>query len=128
MTPSTSMIVLDSLTQYLKYEVTPPKSLKFYDKYLAKIAKRQQLKHNLLDSQMYFVMSLWKRRIDWWQTDYVCHNPELDADVLHHFDYYDEQAKVLYQELNVMLQEYPRYIFFSVRIYIYFVEKKWCQK
>jgi hypothetical protein len=33
-TPRTSMLVLDSLEQYLKYEVEPPKNLEFYSKYM----------------------------------------------------------------------------------------------
>jgi hypothetical protein len=67
-TPVTSMIVLDSLNQYLKYEVEPPKSLPFWEKYIQKIEKIKANKENLLDSQMAFVDSLWKRRINWWQT------------------------------------------------------------
>lgn len=61
------MIVLDSLSQYLKYEIEPPKNMSFHKTYLKVMEQMKRKKNDKLDNQMEFVRSLWQRRIDWWQ-------------------------------------------------------------
>lgn len=99
-TPATSMLVLDSLSQYLKYEVEPPKSLPFYADYLKAISKKNLDKQRKLDKQMNFVNSLWERRLEWWETDYSSLTKVFPM-IWHHFDYFDQRAKR--EELNLRI-------------------------
>ncbi|KAH3744671.1 YfaP family protein [Pelomyxa schiedti] len=60
-TPVTSMIVLDSLSQYLLYEIEPPVTLPFRNTYLKIVAART--KDKLRDAQKHAVQvsSMWQR-------------------------------------------------------------------
>lgn len=76
------MIVLDSLSQYLLYEVEPPKSLPFYSSYikvrffplallLLQIMSTRKSTHEEEQALHYArVSSMWQRRIAWFETQY----------------------------------------------------------
>ena len=66
--PVTSLIVLDSLDQYLRYKIEPPKAMSFYDEWARRraaeddpiAAERAKTEHL---SQL---LSYWEERITWW--------------------------------------------------------------
>jgi hypothetical protein len=62
------MLVLDSLEQYLKYEVEPPSNLPFHAKYLRIVGKKKQKREDKMTKKMAFVKQLWDRRMDWWRS------------------------------------------------------------
>lgn len=62
------MLVLDSLDQYLKYEVEPPRTLAFHGDYLRIMSKKKKKKEDKMTKKMAFIKQLWDRRLDWWQS------------------------------------------------------------
>jgi Ca-activated chloride channel homolog len=68
-TPGTSLIVLESLQQYVEHKIAPPSSLPdMRTRYFAMVEagnrKEQQRVTNKLDQ----MVALWQRRVDWWNT------------------------------------------------------------
>ncbi|MDY0165077.1 MAG: VIT domain-containing protein [Thermoguttaceae bacterium] len=75
-TPFTSLIVLDSLEQYLNYEIVPPKSLpEMRDEYLRRMdtverqkkTDQQQRQAEKLEQ----VVQWWQERVQWWEAEYA---------------------------------------------------------
>lgn len=66
--PDTSLIVLESLDQYLSYKIEPPKDMPFY----AEWKKRRSAQDDEIDSEearaehRKLLLSIWKKRIEWW--------------------------------------------------------------
>jgi len=64
----TSLIVLESLQQYLEHKIEPPKSMSFYDEWVRRraaeddqiAAKEKQAEHER------DLLRLWKERVEWW--------------------------------------------------------------
>ncbi|MDO4549980.1 MAG: VIT domain-containing protein [Planctomycetia bacterium] len=70
-TPETSLLVLDSLQQYLDYEICPPESLpEMRDEYLRRMdtVEKQQAESRL--SKMEEVLAMWENRVTWWSTEF----------------------------------------------------------
>ena len=67
--PVTSLIVLESLDQYLQYKIEPPKCMAFHDEWVKRraadddpiAAKREKANH---DNQL---LSYWEERVKWWK-------------------------------------------------------------
>ncbi|MBI5722839.1 MAG: hypothetical protein HZA50_02690 [Planctomycetes bacterium] len=70
-TPFTSLIVLESLDQYLRHRIAPPVSLKEmrdeYEKQMDTLAAQEkQQKKTKLDR----VLAMWDQRVKWWETKF----------------------------------------------------------
>jgi tetratricopeptide (TPR) repeat protein len=70
-TPFTSLIVLDSLEQYVEHQIAPPKTLpQMREEYMRRIdtvaaqAKKQEA------DRIQAVLALWQQRLEWWKTDF----------------------------------------------------------
>jgi len=70
-TPETSLLVLETLDQYVEHEIIPPDSLPAmqteYDELIAEIKLDE--KKNIQD-RINDVLELWEGRIEWWETDF----------------------------------------------------------
>jgi hypothetical protein len=70
-TPFTSLIVLESLEQYVEHRIAPPDSLpqmqKQYEQRVAKILAQETQKKQ---SKLKRVLALWEQRVKWWQTEF----------------------------------------------------------
>jgi tetratricopeptide (TPR) repeat protein len=68
-TPSTSLIVLETLEQYLEHEIRPPKVLfamrEQWDEAMAQRAKDRKQEE---ESKLARILSLWEDRVEWWST------------------------------------------------------------
>lgn len=71
--PGTSLIVLESLDQYLRYAIEPPESLPRIRDEWQRAMKRTgggNSPETILKEHMKLVESLWKERLEWWERDY----------------------------------------------------------
>ncbi|MBN9417246.1 MAG: DUF2135 domain-containing protein [Candidatus Eremiobacteraeota bacterium] len=67
-----SLLVLESLDQYLKYEVCPPKSdPKMREAYQQQIKDRQKENLDSRRQRLETVCHLWEERVRWWETDFT---------------------------------------------------------
>jgi Ca-activated chloride channel homolog len=65
-TPNTSLIVLETLEQYLEHEITPPTSRKqIYAAYVAEMDKRAKLAKTEAADKTNRLITLWRDRIAW---------------------------------------------------------------
>jgi tetratricopeptide (TPR) repeat protein len=70
-TPGTSLLVLESLEQYLEYNIAPPESLPYLHQDFIREKEKKQANHKQqLKSQLNQVVTWWKERIKWWQKDF----------------------------------------------------------
>lgn len=75
-----SLLVLESLEQYLKYEVCPPKSdPKMREAYQRRLLDRQTEKRNQRRSRIEAVCAMWAERVKWWETDFSSARQEIKA-------------------------------------------------
>eukprot|EP01105_Mastigella_eilhardi_P024785 TRINITY_DN653_c0_g1_i3.p1 TRINITY_DN653_c0_g1~~TRINITY_DN653_c0_g1_i3.p1 ORF type:complete len:825 (-),score=123.56 TRINITY_DN653_c0_g1_i3:141-2615(-) len=82
-TPATSMLVLDSLSQYLLYEVEPPKTLPFYATYMQVMSNTKHDKEKQRQQHALQVHSMWQQRVAWYDT---IHNEDVwQPNIWHHF-------------------------------------------
>ena len=68
-TPFTSLLVLDSLAQYVRYRVVPPKDME--DEYwkIVEAEKAQATKSR--EKRIEEVRSKWKARVEWWKKEFT---------------------------------------------------------
>ncbi|MDQ7826838.1 MAG: VIT domain-containing protein [Candidatus Eremiobacteraeota bacterium] len=70
-TPGTSLLVLESIEQYIEYDIEPPLSL---PEMVAVFRRRReqafQTKDAQKESQIERIYSLWEQRIVWWERDF----------------------------------------------------------
>ena len=70
-TPGTSLIVLESLNQYVEHKIAPPESLPdMYKKYFAKIAEIDKAVKKKKQDKLSYVLALWQKRVKWWETEF----------------------------------------------------------
>lgn len=68
-TPYTSLIVLDSLEQYVQHRILPPKSLpKIRDQYIEIVEKQRLADEKNKEQKLAAVVALWDERVKWWET------------------------------------------------------------
>ncbi|MBW2734848.1 MAG: hypothetical protein JRH20_20875 [Deltaproteobacteria bacterium] len=68
-TAETSLIVLETLSQYLQHEIHPPASLKkMRAQYEQTMAQRKQSYQRKQASKLQHVLRLWEQRVNWWNT------------------------------------------------------------
>ncbi len=66
-TPFTSLIVLESLSQYLEFHIPPPKSLpKMRKRYELAMANRQKYEQESEKKDLDWIAALWDQRLEWW--------------------------------------------------------------
>lgn len=77
--PATSLIVLESLDQWLRHEIEPPATQPaLRDQYLAAMKQRWQSTTDERARHLETLKRLWKDRVAWWKTDFskpVTHRP-----------------------------------------------------
>ena len=70
-TPGTSLIVLESLAQYLEHEIQPPESLpEMRREYEIALAERRAKEKHEERSKLDYVVGLWEARVKWWATEF----------------------------------------------------------
>jgi Ca-activated chloride channel homolog len=71
-TPATSLMVLETISQYVEHRIRPPESLtefqKEYDETIAAMKHEEQQKEFEKIDQ---VKAMWKARIEWWNTEFT---------------------------------------------------------
>ncbi|MCP4216054.1 MAG: DUF2135 domain-containing protein [bacterium] len=71
-TPGTSLIVLESLDQYIQYRITPPKSLpKMRATYKKQTALEKKEVKDGKEKKLEQILELWKERVEWWKKDFT---------------------------------------------------------
>ncbi len=69
--PTTSLLVLESLDQYLEYDVEPPESLfEMRASFHAAKDKEQRLKEQNQKEHLESIVKLWQKRVTWWEKDF----------------------------------------------------------
>jgi PTB domain (IRS-1 type)/FERM central domain/EF-hand domain pair len=82
-TKDLSLLVLDSLEQFLRYEVEPPCGLvEIRERYLVEMSRRRRDKAAKQEEKMLDVLQCWSRLAHWWQ-DGRRHS-EWRPEILHH--------------------------------------------
>ena len=70
-TPYTSLLVLDSLEQYVRYDIAPPKSLPaMRDEYMRRIDTIEHQKQKEKADKVEEVVHMWQERVNWWTNEY----------------------------------------------------------
>ncbi len=79
-TPGTSLLVLETLDQYVEHQVIPPASLsEMQTAYNERIEEKQKQAENSKNDKIEQMVSLWNERIAWWETDYSKEHNKLEA-------------------------------------------------
>ena len=69
--PATSLIVLESLDQWVRNEIEPPASLpEMRAQYYAALKNRGQETTDARTRHLEQLAALWKQRVEWWKTDF----------------------------------------------------------
>ena len=70
-TPNTSLLVLETVDQYLQYGIVPPQTYKgVYDQFLVRIEQRKAQVAQTREERVQQVLAMWKGRVQWWETKY----------------------------------------------------------
>ncbi|MEK7486897.1 MAG: VIT domain-containing protein [Planctomycetota bacterium] len=70
-TPETSLIVLENLDQYLKYEIEPPDCLQeMKNEWLQAMDGREQEQKNNIENKINQLIGEWNGRVNWWNKDF----------------------------------------------------------
>ena len=70
-TPYTSLLVLDSLEQYVQYEIAPPKSLvAMREEYMRRIDTVEHQKQKQKADKLAEVIRMWDERVKWWNSEF----------------------------------------------------------
>ena len=70
-TPNTSLMVLETLEQYLTYHIAPPRSRELmYKQYTEAVEKEQVAAKKVEQDKITRVVALWQNRVKWWETKF----------------------------------------------------------
>lgn len=70
-TPRTSLIVLESLNQYVEHRIPPPTSLtEMRKEYFAIMTQQKQYEEEQQESKLAWILELWEERVSWWHTKF----------------------------------------------------------
>jgi Ca-activated chloride channel homolog len=70
-TPGTSLLVLESLNQYVEHSIEPPASLpEMRREYREMIALRGNEEKARKEERLQYVLSLWQKRLNWWEQEF----------------------------------------------------------
>src|SRR6185503_14204683 len=71
-TPYTSMIVLETVEQYLQHKIVPPKSRnEIYAQFMQRIEQQKATIVNEEQAKIDRVVKLWNDRVQWWEKQYT---------------------------------------------------------
>ena len=69
--PATSLLVLETLDQWVRHEIEPPASLpEMRTQYFAAMKNRSRDEGDARARHLEQLAGLWKQRVEWWQRDY----------------------------------------------------------
>ena len=70
-TPSTSLLVLEELEQFVKHNIVPPKSRpEIREKYIEQQREVEVTKEKEIARKIQSVQSMWSKRVAWWKQDF----------------------------------------------------------
>jgi tetratricopeptide (TPR) repeat protein len=70
-TPYTSLLVLETVDQYVQHRVVPPKSrAEVYQQFLAKIEENRATQEKTREEKLQQVAMQWKQKVEWWEKEY----------------------------------------------------------
>ncbi|MDB5322594.1 MAG: hypothetical protein JWN40_4225 [Phycisphaerales bacterium] len=70
-TPYTSMIVLETLDQYLRHKIIPPKSRgEIYSQFMQQIEQQQAVAQKDERAKIDRVVTMWNNRVAWWNQEF----------------------------------------------------------
>jgi len=68
-TPTTSLLVLESLDQYVEYRIEPPQSLpELRQQYLEALREEKKELKKARKEKIAKVLEMWEKRVKWWET------------------------------------------------------------
>lgn len=71
-TEGTSLLVLESLQQYIEHKVEPPASLpQMRAQYHQQMNMRMQEAERKKEDKLQYVLSLWQQRVEWWEKEFT---------------------------------------------------------
>jgi len=71
-TPGTSLIVLESLEQYVEHRIAPPESLpEMREEYFEAIARLDSEEKQKKESKLERMVKLWEERVKWWNSTFT---------------------------------------------------------
>ncbi len=80
-TPGTSLLVLETLEQYLEYKIEPPESLpEMLAEFREQVAEDKRNKAQVQTLHIEKVVSMWKDRIEWWEKDFHAERKKYKAE------------------------------------------------
>jgi tetratricopeptide (TPR) repeat protein len=70
-TPNTSLLVLETVEQYLQYKIVPPKTYQVvYDQFMQRIEQQKTEVAQSREQRIQQVLALWDQRVKWWEKTY----------------------------------------------------------
>lgn len=70
-TPNTSLLVLETVEQYLQYKIVPPKTYQVvYDQFMQRIEQQKAEVAQSREQRIQQVLALWEQRVKWWEKTY----------------------------------------------------------
>ncbi len=70
-TPNTSLLVLETVDQYVQYRVVPPMSRpEIYKQFLAQIEQHRMEVAQTQEQKLQQVAAMWNARVQWWEKEY----------------------------------------------------------
>lgn len=71
-TPFTSLLVLETIEQYLRHEILPPATFpEMREKYIEVVEGRRREEAALERSKLERIIELWRARVEWWETKFT---------------------------------------------------------
>ncbi len=71
-TPGTSLLVLETVEQYLRHDIAPPESRReMYAEFQRRRAAQQSAERVTRESKLARVAEMWERRVAWWGRDFA---------------------------------------------------------
>jgi tetratricopeptide (TPR) repeat protein len=75
-TPSTSLLVLETADQYVRHRVVPPRDRPdVYREFLARIEQNKAQEAQTKEQKVRQVLAMWDQRVKWWETDWQAGMP-----------------------------------------------------
>jgi hypothetical protein len=67
-TPNTSLLVLETVEQYLEHRIVPPRSYQpVYDEFMKRIEQEQKQLAQSREERIQQVLAMWNPRVQWWE-------------------------------------------------------------
>lgn len=70
-TPNTSLLVLETVEQYVQYRVVPPPTRPdIYKEFIARIEQNKQQLEQTREQKLQQVAAMWNARVQWWESEH----------------------------------------------------------